>query len=110
MKSQRQLTNPTKFSSKIFYISAANFSPKTEKSRQTPVRGEPGGLSGAENVVKTPENRDDSNGKSLRTAGFKAPLFGDTATKNWPTVKSANQYGGELGTRTPDPLRVMQVL
>ena len=52
-------------------------------------------------LPKPPDSGGDSNGKSLRSAGSKTSYFDDIAIKIWPTVKSANQYGGDEGDRTP---------
>ena len=71
---------------------------KPKKAAKLPEEGSLTAFYRRKSLPKPPDSGGDSNGKSLRSAGSKTSLFGDTATKNWPTVKSANQYG--CGDRT----------
>ena len=80
------------------YFCGDFFAQNRKKAAKLPEEGSLAACPVPKSLPKPPENGGDSNGKSLRSAGSKTSYFDDTAIKNWPTVKSANQYG--CGDRT----------
>ena len=86
------------------------FRPKPKQAAKLPEWGSLTACFVWKSLPKPPDSGGDSNGKRLRSAGSKTSYFDDTTIKNWPTVKSANQYGAPSGTRTQDPLIKSQLL
>ena len=86
------------------------FRPKPKKAANPPEKGSLTACFLPKSLPKPPDSGGDSNGKSLRSAGFKTSISDDTTIKNWPTVKSANQCGARYRTRTCDLLHVKQML
>ena len=80
---------------------------KPKKAAKLPEEGSLTAFYRRKSLPKPPDSGGDSNGKSLRSAGFKTSISDDTTIKNWPTVKSANQCGCGDRTWTCD-LRVMR--